>query len=206
MTHENALNDLDYLRSVAQSGENTPLLGGPIGLMWGILLTAVFTYQWAVLAQLFPADPTTLLFAWFGFAVVGGLGTLVLGRKISQKAGSSSTANKVESYVWTMYSAMMSSLFVGIILKMLLSGGTYALYDFMVVAGFAGQAMCYAIVAKVTGRTWLKWTAITGFIASAVAFVALGEPHLYLVAAIATTFTVIIPSLYSMSEVRRHAG
>ena len=198
MTSKDILADLEQASRIAREGAETPLLGGPIGLMWGALITATFTLQYLILEQILPLPDYSLAFLWIGFAVLGGLGVLVLGRKQGEKAGSRSAANRVETYVWTMFAGMMMTLAVGIILNQVLSDGTYRLWDIMVVIGFAGQGLAYGVVAKMSKLGWLHLAALAAFIMAAVCFVAYGQTLIYIIAAIGTVFTVILPSLKTM--------
>jgi len=195
MTNKQTLDDLTYLRDMASAGENAPLIGGSIGLMWGVLLTAIFTVQWAILSGAANIDPKNLLFFWLAFAIIGGAGSAILGRRMEQKPGARSTANQVDSAIWIMFAGMMGTLFIGVMLSNLLGSSTPALFDFIVIAGFAGQGMAYGTVAKISKIKWMHGAALASFIASAVAFTAYG---FYLVGAIGAIATIVIPSLVSM--------
>ena len=201
MTKDQILADLDYASNLAKAGAQTPLLGGPIGLMWGILICAVFLLQWAILTQTLPLPAEAIAYMWIAFAIIGGTGTAILGRRNDRKTGANSVANKVETYVWIMFSAAMATLAFGIILNLILQDGSVKLWDFMVVAGFAGQGFAYGVIAKMTKLRWVHMASLASFIASAVCFAAYGTLHIYLVGAIAIVFTVIIPSLISMKQV-----
>ena len=192
--------DLDYATQLARAGENAPLVGGPIGLMWGILITLTFFIQWGVLSETFGWPPNSLMFLWIGFAVIGGLGSMILGRKVSQKTGAHSIANRVESYVWTMFSGLGATLFIGVVLNMIFSNGSPKLFDMILITLFAGQGLAYGVVAKMTGLRILHIASFLGFTASAVCFIFYGTPELYLIGAVATLFTVVMPSLVLLKK------
>lgn len=200
MTKEQVLADLDYASALAKDGANAPLLGGPIGLMWGGLLTLVFFGQWAVLSQTLAVPQSYIGFMWMAFAIIGGLGSMVLGRKIDQKSGANSVANRVESYVWIMFAGFMGTLFIGVVLNMLFQKSSPQTFDFLVIAGFAGQGLAYGVVAKLTKLGWIHGASFAGFAAAALCFSMLGNINIYLVAAIACIFTIIIPSLISIKK------
>jgi len=143
MTKEQILSDLDFASSVARAGAATPLLGGPIGLMWGVLLTLIFLAQWAILSDRLAIEHQNIWLLWLAFVVLGGIGSTVLGRKIDEKPGANSVANRVEAYVWIMFSGFMATLFFGVVLNMVLKGATPEMFDFIVIAGFAGQGLAY---------------------------------------------------------------
>lgn len=195
MDKNSLLDDLNYASAIAKDGANTPLLGGPIGLMWGCLLCVTFLGQWLILTGRLGLPESYIGFLWLGFALIGGAGSATIGRKIQAKPGATSVANRVESYVWMMFAAMMGSLFIGVMLNILLADGNPKLFDIILIVGFAGQGLAYGVTAKMTGLKWLHLAALAGFVASAICFVALGQAHLYLIAAIAVVFTVVLPSL-----------
>ena len=126
---ESLMADLEQASRIAQEGENTPLVGGPIGLMWGVLIVLAFSIQYLILERILAFPGYSLAILWVSFAVIGGLGVFILGRQADQKPGAQSVGNRVETYIWIMFSGMMGSLAVGIILNQLLSDGTYQLWD-----------------------------------------------------------------------------
>ena len=194
------IEDLEYATSLAKAGENSPLVGGPIGLLWGVLLCAIFFMQWGVLSGVLGWPQNSLMFGWIAFAIIGGVGSAVMGRKIDQKPGAHSAANRVESYVWVMFSGMMASLFIGIILNMVLNDGTYKLFDLIMIVGVAGQGLAYGVVAKMSKIMLLHVASFLGFTASAVCFAFYGDVNVYLIAAIATVFTIVLPSVLLMNK------
>lgn len=200
MSNETLLNDLEYASALAKEGENAPLVGGPIGLMWGILLTLTFFIQWGVLSGTFGVSQDKLIYLWLAFAIIGGAGSTILGRRVAQQPGANSTANRVEQYVWIMFSGMMATLFIGVVLNMLLSGGSYKLFDFILIVGFAGQGLAYGVVAKMSKITILHAASFAGFTASALCFAFYGYVTIYLIGAIATLFTIIAPSALLMNK------
>jgi len=197
---ETLIADLDYATQLARSGENAPLVGGPIGLMWGILITLTFFIQWGVLSGTFGWPANTLMYLWIGFAVIGGLGSTLLGRKVSSKPGAHSVANRVESYVWLMFAGLGATLFIGVMLNIMFSGGSPTLFDIILITLFAGQGLAYGVVAKMTKLRILHIASFLGFTASAVSFIFYGQPEIYLIGAIATLFTVVMPSLVLLKK------
>lgn len=200
MTKENIIADLDYASRLAKEGAETPLLGGPIGLMWGVLLTITFFMQWAILTQTIALPVQTLAYLWIGFAIIGGLGCAVLGSRIEKKTGANSAANRVESYVWIMFAGMMATLFIGVVLNILFQEGTARLFDLILIVGFAGQGLAYGVVAKMSKLKLLHAASFAGFAASALCFSFYGDVAIYLIGSVATLFTIIIPSLLLMKK------
>lgn len=203
MTKSEALMaDLAEASRIAKTGEDMPLVGGPIGLMWGILITSALTIHYLIITQTIAISFQSLNFLWVGFAVLGGVGSAILGPKVDKKPGASSLANKVEQNVWIMFAAAMGSLAIGVILNLILGEGNYDLWAFMLIAGFSGQAIAYGVVAKLTGHNWLHFAAFGSFTLAAVSMSFYGQNIIYLVAAIGSFITVVIPSLLSMKAER----
>jgi len=200
MTKEQILADLDYASTLAKDGASTPLLGGPIGLMWGCLLTLVFFGQWAILSQTLNIAPNNIGFLWLAFAIIGGCSSAIMGKKIESKPGANSVANRIESYVWIMFAGYAVTLFIGVVLNILLQKSGPQTFDYLVITGFAGQGLAYGVVAKLTKLGWIHAASFASFAASALCFSMLGNINIYIVAAIACIFTIIVPSLISIKK------
>jgi hypothetical protein len=194
--------DLEEASRIAKTGEDTPLVGGPIGLMWGILIASCLAIHYMIISQTLPLPLSSLNFLWIGFAILGGAGVAFLSPKIDKKPGANSLANKVEQYVWIMFASAMASLAVGVILNLLLGQASYEIWDFILAAGFAGQGIAYGVIAKMTKRGWLHYAAFASFTMTAVTMSFYGQSVIYLIAAIASVFTIIIPSWLSMKAAR----
>ena len=192
------LADLDFATRLAREGAHTPLLGGPIGLMWGVLIAVTTLMQYLILEQIIALPLGALAVLWIGFSVVGGLGSWLLGRRIVAQPGVGSVANRVEGYVWTLFAGMLGALVVGIVLDLFVGGGGPMQWDFIIPVTFAGQGLAYGVVAKLTGLRWLHLASFAGFAFGALTMTAVGESVIYLIASIGAVLTVILPSLRTM--------
>jgi len=198
MTNKDILSDLEHASRIARDGAETPLVGGPIGLMWGILLTTTFAVHYLILERILAVPEWSFAILWICFAVLGGIGSMVLGRKVETRAGAASLLNRTEKYLWIMFTAALGSIAVGVLLNQLLNEGSYELWTFVLIVGFAGQGLVYGVTAKLTGHGWLHFASLGGCIMAAVTMSFYGDTTIYLIAAIGTVITVIIPSLLSM--------
>lgn len=199
---ETLLADLEHASRIAKAGENTPLVGGPIGLMWGVLLTLTFMLHYLIITRAIPVSDAWLGWLWLTFGVGGGLGSFLLGRHIETKLGSRSMINRVEQYGWMMFAFTMLSFAVGVLLNLILNEGTMELWTMILIFGFGGQSLIYGLTAKLTGHGWLHFAAFSGFTLAAITMSFYGDNIVYLIAAIGSIFTIIIPSLLSMKASR----
>ena len=87
--------DIDYLRKLAESGANAPLLSGRYLAWWGLLVAIAYALQhFALNGRL--GDPEKVGgMTWMGFMLVGVAGQFVLVRAMRAKAGSGSAAKPV---------------------------------------------------------------------------------------------------------------
>ena len=198
MTTQQAIDDLNYATNLAKAGQEAPLVGGPIGLMWGVLLSITLSLHWAIVSGVLSLDLKYLWILWISFSMVGAGGSALFGRAIEKKPSINSTANQVEQSVWIMFAIMLGCFWVGITISMLIGAGTPILFDFVAIAGFGGQGLAYGVTARISHHSWLAYPSAAAFIASVVCFCFFGQPLLYLIAAVATVFTVILTSIKTM--------
>ena len=201
---ESLMADLEQASRIAQEGEITPLLGGPVGLMWGVLITLIMGFQYLVLSRILEIPYASLTIAWIAFGTIGGLGSAILGRAIDRKPGANSVANRVESYVWIMYAGTMGALFIGAVLNMIFGNGDQTLWNTVVVFAFAAQGLAYGVVAKVTKLKLLHLSSIASFAVSSVLFIMVDRIEVYLVAAIGAVLTIVIPNLILNAKIKQN--
>ena len=192
------MSELEYASAIARQGADAPLVGGRIGLLWGVLLALTFGGQWAILSGVFDVPLNTLGLVWLAFAVVGGIGTFVLDRSLRNKPGLSSVGNRLDGTIWFFFSMTMLACFLGLTANMFYRGTDFPLFDIIVAIGFAGQGMAYGTLSKITSQRWLLVPAIGAFLLAVVSFVLLQTTALYLVAAAGVILTVVLPALVQM--------
>lgn len=202
MTKNDLMADLEYASQIAKDGANTPLFGGPIGLMWGLMLTLILGYQYLVLSGTLNIPEVTLVYAWSAYGLIGAIGSSILGKKIEQKPGSNSVANRVEQYVWTMFVGALGAILVGVIFNMIAKNGDQTLWNSVMVFAFAGQGMAYGVVAKITKMRLLHVTSFISFTFAAIAMMLVNTPLVYLIGSVGCFLTIVIPSLILMQKAR----
>jgi hypothetical protein len=199
---ETLMADLEEASRIAKAGEDMPLVGGPVGLWWGVLLTLTFTLHYLIFTQSLPISEAWIGWLWFTFGLGGSLGSVLIGRRIGKKPGAGSFVNRVEQYAWMMFAFTMLSLAVGVLLNLILNEGTMDLWTMLLIFGFGGQGLVYGLTAKLTGHGWLHFASLGGFTMAAVTMSFYGDIFVYVIAAIGTVVTIIIPSLLSMKAAR----
>lgn len=194
------LADLEHASRIARDGAETPLVGGPVGLWWGVLLTVTFTLHYLIYMQIIPISGVWIGWLWFTFGVGGSLVSYLIGKRIEQRPGATSMLNKVEQYAWMMFAFTLLSLAIGVLLNLILNDGTMELWTLILIFGFGGQGLVFGLTAKLTGHGWLHFAALGGFTMAAITMSFYGDPIVYLIAALGTIVTIIIPSILSIRK------
>lgn len=192
--------DLEEASRIAKAGENTPLLGGAIGLMWGVLITLIFAYMYLVLGGVIDVPEVTLMYAWMTYGIIGGIGATILGRRMDKKPGAKSVANRVEQYVWTMFVGALIAVVAGTFLNMLFGNGNQALWNVVLPFAFAGQGMAYGVVAKISDQKIMHIASFSAMSFAAITMMVVTDPIVYLVGSIGSFVTIVIPSLISIKQ------
>lgn len=193
-TIQPSLDDLAYVRQVAESGARAPLLGGRFMAWWGLLVAAAWTLQHFALAGTIGDGRTIFGIIWGSFAVVGGAGQFVLGRTMPEKSGSGSAGNRASRSAWVAAAAAIVAVVIGAAVAAQTGAGP-ATFDWSVPVAFSVYACALIVTGALAGdRTVIA--AGAGAIAMAGIFTAfILSPERYLIAAAGVALTVMLPGL-----------
>ncbi len=195
MTKEQILDDLKYAREIAQEGRHAPLLGGRIGLMWGCLLVPTLLIVGLTLMGKLGLSSNAIGAVWMVFGITGGILTAVLSRSIKKRPGATSIGNQVEQASWGATTLLLFGVSLSVVFAVLVQGKPFWLYDIVMAIAFGTYAVNYFILIKITRDKTLYLPMFISFGLMVFTIVFLGEPFVYLVAAVGIIFTAIIPSL-----------
>lgn len=186
--------DLAYVRHLAESGAQAPLIGGRFMAWWGLLVTIAWTAQhFAVNGRIGDGD-TIFGIIWGGYGIVGMLGQVLLARSMPAKAGAGSAGNRASRSVWAAGAFAIGAMVIGVIL--LASGGAgYKVFDWIVPVAFAVYACALIVTGSLAGE---KIVLAAGY--GAVVMVGLFtafilHPERYLFAAAGAAVTVLLPGV-----------
>lgn len=128
MNREQALQDLDYVRTLAEEGRAAPLLGGLHMVCWGTLAAAAFAGHWYALHVLMPQSGSgwPIWAVWGAFGVIAGIMATLLQKRLQGRPGVSAVSNRGEQAAWAGASLMLFAIASGAIGHMLVSGDTTA--------------------------------------------------------------------------------
>ncbi len=193
-----ALDDIGYLRALAEQGHQAPLLGGRFAVMWGVLVSAALIFQWLVLTARLPVHQSSLAFSWIGMALVGGLGSAFLVRSLRDKPGTGSVGNRAEHYVWGAGGTAIFVYFIAVIAGFNVGNVSSAVFDTIMPMAFCIYGVCYITTGGLSGNRALLGIAGLCFIGAIGTGAFMGQPIAALVAAVFVVLTTIIPGIVQM--------
>jgi hypothetical protein len=189
-----SLEDLAYVRRVAESGASAPLLGGRFMAWWGLLVTVAWTLHHFALAGVIGDGEMIFGFIWMGFGIVGLSGQFLLARTMPAKSGAGSAGNRASRSAWIAAACAIVAVVVGAAVAAA-SGAGPTTFDWTVPVAFSVYACALIVTGSLAGaRTIIA--AGAGAIAMAGIFTAfILSPDRYLIAASGVALTVMLPGL-----------
>jgi hypothetical protein len=195
MTKEELVEDLAYVRTLAEEGRHAPLIGGSFLILFGTLLAIGYFAQWAALTSLFGHAPAAVYgYIWMAYGVLAFVGFFVLVRHVRAMPGRASVSNRVDSALWRASGLAITTVVVGCITRMIIAGDDYAPNAIMAAAfGFFGLAL--GVSATISGQGWLRGFSLLAFATSAVLWTFINEPWAYLLASVASVVVLLLPGV-----------
>lgn len=190
--------DVNFIRDLAEAGQNAPLLGGRFLAMWGGLVTLAYVGHFLIATGAVDLGAMSLLYLWIAFGVMGGLGQFLLVSRVSGKPGQASAGNRVQSVLWTTSGMFLFVYFIGLIARMLLTGeGVEGFYwSVPMVLGLYGIGQF--VTGAMSGQGALKFAGIAAFAGVLAAVFLTGTEYIWLVGAASAFLAVFVPGLLMM--------
>ena len=195
-----AAGDLAYIRQVSEAASGAPLLGGRFLVFWGLLVSAAWTGQWAVLSGAAGLPLGALGALWLAFGVIAGVGMALLVRSIKRKPGQGAVGNRVETAVWTGAGFGLFSYAGAVIVAGALGAVPPVAYDTIIGVAFVVYAVSFLATAAASGQAWLRAFAALSFAGAGLVPFFLGEPVLYLVSAGIVFVVAVVPGAVLLSR------
>jgi hypothetical protein len=200
MTNETLIKDLEYATDIARRAEQTPLIGGPIGLMWTSLATIALMAHGAILAGWVGVGPAMAGLVWLVYGIVGTVLSVILGRRFTRTPGSSSLANRVAEASWMSMGLLITVVAVTTVAAFMSGRVELLAFNFIVPIAFALSAASYGTLAKLTGYGYLTFAAVASALSASVTLFIVTEPSMYFVAGILLILSGVIPSVIELRK------
>ncbi|MEE2526905.1 hypothetical protein V0U79_11030 [Hyphobacterium sp. HN65] len=185
--------DLDYLRSVAESGAQAPLVGGRYLIIWGGLGVIACLAHWSILTGVLPLEASALGAIWIGYGVLGMIATFLASRSMAAKPGCGSIGNRVNRVAWQYVGIGIGLYFAGVIFSVTALDAPPLLFDSILTIALFGYAIAFSVTAALSSEKWLygpAWMSIAGAALSPAFY---GRPELYLLVGAIILFAAVLP-------------
>jgi len=200
MTREEIVEDVAYVRNLAEQGRDAPLIGGGFLVLFGSLLAVCYAAQWALLTDAFghaPALAYPLL--WIVYGVAAGVGGVTLARRVVKLPGASAIVNRVDRTVWRGASLGIGVVILGTIVRATMQQDPMAPNAIMA-AAFTLFGVAQGATAVISGKAWLRSVSLLSFAVSVVLWIFINEPWAYLLAAGASICVLLVPGVVLMRQ------
>ncbi|WP_371396267.1 hypothetical protein [Fretibacter rubidus] len=206
MTKSDLIADLNYASAIAKDGAHGPLLGGSIGLMWGVLIIPTLIFHGLTMMGKTPIPLENIGLVWAAYGLIGGILNGILGRRVGRKAGAGSTLNKVSGAMGISMGVIIFSYAIATVYVTATQGLPIFTYATIMVLAFALGCMNFATLAKITGQRYLKIGALISGIFMVICMMNVTTISVYFIAAFGVLCTQVIPGIIEMNNERRHAA
>ena len=187
--------DLDYLRAVAESGQQAASLSGRFFLWWGGLAAPALLAHWALVSGLTGLNPAFVGFVWLAYGLVGMTGNVFLGRSLRNKPGTGAVNNRGEGAVWNGVTWLIAAYAIGIVIAAFAGRAETILFDTIPLVAFGGYGVSFWVASSLGGPNWMRPLSIIAWLASAGGMLLVGSPGLYLYCAAAVVILAVLPGL-----------
>lgn len=190
--------DLEYVRQMAEEGASAPSLGGRFSVWWGSLVAIALICHWAAITGQLPLASNMVGIIWVTMAIVGTIGTIILGMTMSNKPGQSAPGNRAESAVWPVISFGIFLYATAIGFAVALRDQPTLLFNTIIPMAF----ILHAVGAALAGTLYRKstpWLVVAAsMIIAALSMFWIDRAEIYLLAATGVVLTQIIPGLFDL--------
>lgn len=198
--NDSSQTDLDYLRSVAQSGENAPLIGGRFLISWGGLAILACIAHWTIMSGMAGIEPQYVGAVWMVFGIVGVIMQVIISRGLDGKPGLGSIGNRVSGTIWRFVGIGTALYVAGILISVTALDASPVLFDSILTIAMFGYAMAFSVTAALSGEKWLYGPAWMSMAGAALSPAFYGRPELYLLIAAIILFSAFLPGLRMVSK------
>lgn len=194
MIDQKAQQEITWIKQMAEEGRNGPLLGGSISIWWGGLGFVMLLIHWATLAEYMPWPIGYIGIGWFLFAVIGVIGTVILGKRLQNTPGVSAISNQVSSAAWTMVMFGIFSFVAGCVFAVVFGGAPPWVFNGILPVAFICYGIAYGVTAKLTKNRSCFLASMASFLLAPVLMALLLSNTVYLLAAFGVLLVMVLPN------------
>lgn len=192
--------DIAFMRALAAEGQRTPMLGGAIMAVAGVIFAPASLAYWALITGILKLDPNWgSMIIWMGALAIFLIALTILNLRIGNKPGARSPTNRATGAAW---SGVGFSIFaMGISYG--LAGWRLQSEDVMVTFPsviFALYGAGWAVASAMTGKKWLWYVALGSWVMAPVLGFLAGDASQYLAYAAALLLLMALPGVVLLRQ------
>jgi hypothetical protein len=195
MAQDNLLNDLDYIRTLAEEGRAAPLVGGRTLTMYGALFTIALVIHWAIISNTIAIGAEYLIWLWVGFGVLGGVASFFLDRSVRAAPGAMAANNRAAGAIWSAMGLGIFALFCGAFAATAWLGAPVSVWNLLPGAALAFYGVAHLATGFFHRDGVSLWAGAGALAAAAIAVALIERPEAYLAAAAGVVLSTVIPGL-----------
>lgn len=197
MTRTELLQDLDFVRTIAEEGRNAPLIGGRFLVFWGVWIAAVLVAHWAIVTGRTPFGAHMLWVLWMGQGVIAGVVQALLMRSVRETPGGSAVNNRVAKAVWMSLIAAMLTIWIGVAGAVLVGGAPWLLFNILPACALMLYGVAHFVTAHFSNGDG-RWASVGAFIFAAACMATVAHVETYLIAAAGALCVGFAPGLVQL--------
>lgn len=195
--------DLSFLRGLAESGRDAPLMAGPYLIAGGAWFSLASLVQWPVVRDLLGFGAGQAAMGWVIAALGFAVHLAILVRRDRGKVENAS--NRAVNGVWTGIGFGIFAFWMGIAIM------AYQRSDVFLMNAISLQVLSvygigWMVASAVTRQGWMSFTAFWAFATVPVLGAFVGTGHEYLIYTIALVLTAVVPGVRLVRTAQQAQG
>lgn len=184
--------DLSFLRSLAESGRDAPLMAGPYLIAGGGWFAAASLIQWLPIRDFLSLAANQATIAWLVAAAGFAIHLSILIKRDRSKV--ENTSNRAVNAAWTAIGFGIFAFWMGTAVMAYQRGDGF-LMNMISLQVLSVYGIGWLVAAAMTRQEWMKFTAFAAFATIPVLGAFVGTGHEFLIYSIALILTAVIPGI-----------
>lgn len=191
--------DIAFMRALAEEGSQTPLLGGGVMALAGLIFGGASVVHWLIQSEILRVPPWFFMVNWVSAGVIFGIICTLLIRRSNQKPGATSPVNKATSSAWSAVGFAIFATFVSITAVAYVTKSEAVFYVFPVMI-LALYGAAWTVAADMSHKLWIRGVALASFAAAVGMGLMAGHPMQMLAYAAALILLALVPGLILLRQ------
>lgn len=154
--------DIAFMKALAQEGSSVPLLFGGNMVAAGLIFGLAAFGHWLIITGVLALPEWALLLNWLSAAAVFGVICTLLVRRARGRPGYSSGANRATGSAWSGVGLAIFAMWMGTMAYAYRTGHWEVMNVFPIVI-FALYGAAWMVAGDMSGKVWIKLTALGSF-------------------------------------------